>query len=549
LGKLSNRQKYHIRIKSSLIKYLIPIQMKINKYIVLILILILVFPGCVSLDEELEDSFGHESMLSDSELASKYLNAAYSILMGSFTYYTRPLIMPPIIASDDSYFSRTDWPGRINIDEFIWDPTESMYSSVWSPAYASITICNTFIDNFTDGASEDVLNNSLGEAHFLRALNYFNLAVYFGNIPLVLDSKLTADEIQNTTQAPIEDVYDQIVADLLLSQNIKTQWDEMNVGRPTRASAMALLGKVYLYMASPGILNKSEYYTKAAEIFKELNTNAAELGIGLLPTFQEVFYRSAEYSQEMVFELGSNGPGLNNTPNLLTGQVRPWIFEDIALGVEEGWGMYIAEMDLYNCFSDKDDRKEVSFVTQWIVDLDFGGQGPLDDTIYYYDLAKVPELTASSADDRFIGVIQDTTPHCGKWRWPDNVNILSPRDDINVPVIRYADCLLMWSEAELMANGATVDALTGINMVRDRANLDELSGLGKDQLMDSIRMERRRELAFELGYRWFDLVRWDIQGQIPALVAKGVGNKKYFPIPQDEINASGGILIQNPEIP
>lgn len=523
--------------------------MKISKYITLIGILILLFPGCVSLDEELEDTFGHEAMLSDSELASKYLNAAYSILMGTWTYYTRPFIMPPILASDDSYFSRSDWPARINMDHFNWDPTVGMYGDVWSPAYASITICNTFIDNFTEGASEDVLNNSIGEAHFLRALNYFNLVTYFGNIPLILDSHLTADEIQNIGQAPIEDVYDQIVEDLKLAQNIKLQWDFDNRGRPTRASAMALLGKVYLYMASPGILNKSEYYEEAAKIFEELYANSGDLGVGLMPTFQEVFYRTAEYGPEMVFELGANGPGVNNIPNFLTGQTRPWIFEDIALGVEEGWGMYVAEMDLYNCFSDKDARKEVTFVTQWLVDLDFEGQGPLDDTIYYYDLAHVPELTASSADDRFIGVINDTTPHCGKWRWPENVNILEPKDDINAPVIRYSDCLLMWSEAELMANGPSATALTGINMVRERANLDALSGLGSEQLMDSIRIERRRELALEFGYRWFDLVRWDIQGEIPALIAKGVGNKKYFPIPQAEINASGGILVQNPDIP
>jgi hypothetical protein len=523
--------------------------MNISKYIAVISILILLFPGCVSLDEELEDSFGQEAMLSDPQLASKFLNAAYAILMGDYIYFTRPAVMPPILASDDSYYTRSIFPNRMNIDEFIWDPTDGLYSGVWSPAYSSITTCNTFIDNFTEGASEDFINNPLGEAHFLRAFNYFTLVTFFGHVPLILDSELTADEIQNIGQAPIEDVYDQIVEDLLLAQNLKVQWDLNNRGRANRAAAMALLGKVYLYMASPGILNQSEYYAKAAEIFEELYLNSAELGVGLMPTFQEVFYRSAEYGPEMVFELGANGPGVNGIINLVSGQSQPWIFEDIPLGMNEGWGINVAEMDLYNCFSDQDARKEVTFITMWVVDLDSRGFGPLDDTIYYYDLAHVPELTPFTADDRFIGEIRDTTPHCGKWRWPENVNVLEPMDDINVPVIRYADCLLMWSEAELMAYGPTEKAYTGINMVRERANLDALSGLDAGQLMDSIRMERRRELALELGYRWFDLVRWDIQGEIPALIAKGIGNKKYFPIPQNEINASGGILIQNPDIP
>lgn len=523
--------------------------MKNNKYLILFLILTVTFSGCISLEEELQDSFSHDALLESSELASKYLNAAYAPLMGTWLYYTRPFIMPPLNASDDHYFSRQDWPGRVHIDQFIWDPSENMYSSFWKSAYESINVCNTFIDNFTEGASEDVLNNSIGEAHFLRALNFFNLVNFFGNIPVILDSNLSAEEIQNQKQQAIEEVYRQIISDLLKAQNLKNTWDENNKGRPTRASAMAMLGKAYLYMASPGVLNKPEYYVEAAEIFSELFNNSVELGVGLLPSYQDVFLRTAEYGPEMVFELGANGPGLNNITNLLTGQVRPWIFEDMSLGVEEGWGYYVAEMDLYNCFSEEDARKEVSFATSWIVDLDNDGLGPLDDTIYYDDLAILPELTASTADDRFIGVIKDTTPHCGKWRWADNVDILEPRDDINTPVIRYADCLLMWSEAELMSGGASADAYTGINMVRERANLEALSGLNAGQLIDSIRIERRRELAFELGYRWFDLVRWDIQGEIPSLIAKGIGGKKYFPIPQTEIDASGGILVQNPNIP
>ena len=54
-----------------------------------------------------------------------------------------------------------------------------------------------------------------------------------------------------------------------------------------------------------------------------------------------------------------------------------------------------------------------------------------------------------SSFDKHIGIINDTTPHAGKWRWPDNADFLNPMDDINLPILRYADCLLMWSEAEM----------------------------------------------------------------------------------------------------
>ncbi len=523
--------------------------MKIKKSIFSASLIMLMLFGCVSLEEELYDSLSREMINEDPNLAAKLLNGIYSPLNSIWNYFSTPFSLYTEIASDDCYFTRDNFPFRIDLDNFVWDPTDGTSDGFWENVYSSILLSNTFIDEYSEGASEEFINTSIGEASFLRALNYFNLLRFYGNIPLILDSKLSEEEKVKTPQAPIEDVCDAIVEDLLNAQNLPIEWSLENQGRPRKVSAMALLGKVYLFMASPGGLNQPEYYAKAAEIFKNIYDNSAELGVGLLPTYQDVFYRSAEYSEEMVFGVGFTGPGEPDVSNILRGQARPWIFEESPLGVPEGWGWFVGEMELYNAFSDDDARKEVTFATSWLVDLDDGGEGLLDDTVHYYDLPMIPIWTPSTADDKHIGIINDTTPHCGKWRWSDNTDFMEPRDDINIPVIRYSDCLLMWSEAELEANGPSADAYIGVNMVRERANLDPLSGLDALALRDSIRLECRREFAFELGHRWFDLLRWDIQGTIPSLVAKGIGNKKYLPIPNNQISISGGILVQNPDIP
>jgi hypothetical protein len=63
----------------------------------------------------------------------------------------------------------------------------------------------------------------------------------------------------------------------------------------------------------------------------------------------------------------------------------------------------------------------------------------------------------------------------------------------------------------------------------------------------AIKNERRWEFAME-GYRFYDLVRWG--DAITELGSLGYTNRcRFYPIPQQAINASGGVLIQNPEWP
>jgi hypothetical protein len=124
-------------------------------------------------------------------------------------------------------------------------------------------------------------------------------------------------------------------------------------------------------------------------------------------------------------------------------------------------------------------------------------------------------------------------------------------------IIRYADVLLMAAEAANEMGGAdnTTKALNYLEMVRARARngnsaiLPPVTTTDQAQLRDAIRKERRAEFGMEYE-RFFDLVRWGIADSVFAAMGKTFEPRnKYYPIPQNSIDKSGGVLVQNPDYP
>ena len=122
-----------------------------------------------------------------------------------------------------------------------------------------------------------------------------------------------------------------------------------------------------------------------------------------------------------------------------------------------------------------------------------------------------------------------------------NINAESPNEK-NVRLLRYAEILLINAEAAFRL-GNTEEARMLVNQVRNRAELEDLSTI---TIMD-IWKERRLELAMEHD-RIFDLRRQGRAAEVmQAFGVPFVENKhELFPIPQEQITQSGGILEQNP---
>jgi hypothetical protein len=121
--------------------------------------------------------------------------------------------------------------------------------NLWKPAYNFIYQINAAIEQLTISASvtESFKNQLLGEMYFMRALCYFYLVNFFGDVPLVTvtDYTITAQRGRD----PVEDVYAQILSDLTTAaQVLPVAYPSANRARPNHYTALSLLARVYLYL-------------------------------------------------------------------------------------------------------------------------------------------------------------------------------------------------------------------------------------------------------------------------------------------------------------
>jgi hypothetical protein len=113
-------------------------------------------------------------------------------------------------------------------------------------------------------------------------------------------------------------------------------------------------------------------------------------------------------------------------------------------------------------------------------------------------------------------------------------------------VLRLAEQFLIRSEARAMQNNL-LGSEEDLNEIRSRSGLQSISGLTQQMLLDSIRVERKFELAFETGDRWFNLKRINKANNIlgPLKGANWQSTDQLYPIPLQEISLNSN-LVQNP---
>jgi hypothetical protein len=186
---------------------------------------------------------------------------------------------------------------------------------------------------------------------------------------------------------------------------------------------------------------------------------------------------------------------------------------------------------IYKLFKPGDKRRDVTFVRSFT--------SPTNGRKYALPIANA-------------AVPNDSTPFWNKWADPASTAVTN-QSAANVPIIRYAELLLIHAEAENEANGPTQKAYKSLNKVRKRAGLPDLAaGLTRDQFRDSVYLDRRLELTYEYQ-RWFDLIRQRDAAYNSTFVVnqQKVGKTNaaakhiYYPIPQSEID-NNALLEQNP---
>jgi len=405
-------------------------------------------------------------------------------------------------------------------------------SNVWALSYMLINRANNVIGNLPDVPMDSVLQQRIvGEAKFLRAFAYFNLVKYWGRVPIHTDETRDFEDATILKgRNSVEEVYGQIISDLEFAEQSLyfkynsfdenlTYWelppeaigriieqDEDGIsymrkvleitdkGRATVGAARSMLGRVYLYLASAkryGQLDGYEWVDDFTAYQRARDYCGKVIDYGhysLLDNYQSLFSTSNKYHNESIFEIGHDD----------TSEDQGSIF-----GYWHSGSTRIAARPEYVKLFD------ATFDT----DADLFVDSLTDARLYH-------SASLHQNKDKIMitkyGMKSDFKFPRG---WPEHLKFINWigsgfNGPVNVPVIRYADVLLMMAESvnEIEGPGRAYEY---INQVRARARRSnvyptnypaDLFGLTQADFRSQVWDERKRELSFEL-HSLSDLVR------------------------------------------
>ncbi len=407
---------------------------------------------------------------------------------------------------------------------------------VWQAMYQGVSRANDVIANVPNVDMDAQLrDNILGEGYFIRAYNYFNLLNNWRNIPLITESATEVD-LLSLKQADPAQVWSQIESDLQQAQNLLPEsWPANQLGRATSGAATGVLGKVYMY--------QSKYDEAKAEFQKVMSSGTYQLVDNYAHNFTEEFENNAE----SLFEIQLISDGNNNwggdAPNRGKGAAYQ---PDIApRGYTSQNGMRINQWAL-DLFLDEqtingeiDPRTFVTFFWDTNETTTYEGETFESRTFLNTSYADAyPDGDGNIYGNKFLDWEFNGRSQSQDGGWHGSGN--------NLRLLRYADILLMFAEAEFMINGSTQAALDAINEVRERADMAPYASI----TMQDIEDERIKELSLERT-RYFDLLRWGkVKSRIvdnPQFKSESAGTsaykagREYIAIPQNDIDRNPGL--------
>jgi len=419
------------------------------------------------------------------------------------TVFRNDIVLEDIASNDmkKKWSPDGDQPWMDELGNFSFTSENAAFNGIWVYDYEGISRANIAINFLTNSETvqkagmDDVRKNQLlGEANFLRAFYYFDLVNNFGGVPLVLNSPATFQEaFAVAVRVPADEVRAQIKLDLsaakALLPNVKYP-DASEPWRVSKGAVIALQAKVALY---------TEDWATVLSSISELD------GLGfysLNANYFDSFDASKEFTDNEVIFAYNHTTG--DTPHNGNG-----------LAAVAGWGFFKPTDNFINAFEPNDPR-----------------------LLYTFDVA----------NDQPSKILGSTTDYKG--------NDDSPGNKI---YIRYADVLL-WKAEALNETGDYAGAVTIINQIRERARntptadgslvpvgtlSDRPSSTNPTEIKGWLMSERRVELGFE-SQRFNDLKRWGTAKSFLTGLGVNFQDQNYlYPIPQRDIDKSGGTITQN----
>ena len=410
-------------------------------------------------------------------------------------------------------------------------PANTYLKTHWLSLYQTITRCNQVlsnIDNISFG-NPDTKSQYAAEAKFIRALIYFHLVRKWGDVPLVTKQLVTLEEVKaNTFREKKEKVYEQILADLkdVVNSALPNQQTGANKGRVSKAAGNALLGQVYLTMATAQDAASRTENLNNAKTYLTNSWNMRSFGTLKEIPYMDVFDVNKKTTcPELIFQIVNKQGDINYSSSIaFNNQAKGETINSKKPSSSVGGNV---TLDLVKEYEDGDLRKDFS----------------------------IKFANDATVKDWFITKFRDTSAVAGTNGYGGNDWVL----------IRYADVALMLAEVNMYL-GDNTTAIQYLDMVRERANMPLYNTVKNDPAYSSkfptlklaILHERRVELAFE-HHRWFDLLRFfTINELVTYMHAKNQADygkaklsnfglkDQYYPIPFDEYQLDPTKMYQNP---
>lgn len=506
---------------------------QIITFFLVVSVSIALLAGCKKkfLDVPPQGQLTEEQALVDPNAADKVVGGIYNTLYSQGTVGIRMVILGSIASDDADKGSTPDDNGfdSKDIDNFTFTPNNSNFNEVWKAHYIGITRANKALQILDQSTFDETTRKRLiGEARFLRGFFYFDLVRMFGGVPKLVrvpePSEANSDEFQ--TRASAADIYAVINEDLQYAIDNLPEKGEAGtqVGRANKGMAQAMLSKVALYQKD---------WQKAYDLSKAVMDSHK---YDLADDYATMFREAGANNIESIFEV-ETGPSKSPTGacdavsvnfSNFQGPRAKGSWSNNVNGVQYdgdlGFGLNTPSSSLVNAYEADDIRKEGTIifinptnpVTLWDGFI-IPDQSKVENQFYNYKAYHSPFKE---------------TQACGGVGDKDH----KPK---NIRIMRYAEVLLINAEA---ATHIGQDAVTPLTKVRARAHLAPVPATEAN-----IWNERRVEMGME-NDRFFDLVRQGRAGVVMRANGKPFvdGKHELYPIPQAQIDLSGGRLEQNP---
>jgi hypothetical protein len=425
-----------------------------------------------------------------------------------------------------------------NLYGLIYDGNTGHVINWWNGVYRVIAQANLVLEKVPGITPMDEAQKKriLGEAQFLRAWAYFYAVRLWGDVPLILKPQTATSEDFFPSRSPIEEVYAQIVADLTAAEAAGLPWMDKR-GRVSMAAVKSELAIVYLTMAGQPLNKGASHYTLAANKANEVITyaNANPNSIDLFATYGEVHLENLKNEKEHLFMLQYNSVVAGNPMGNMYPNFKPVTYDG-----PSGTGSTVPVRSFYESYEAGDLRakdREGYFYSSYFTN----GSGELF------------QLGAPYIFKHFNVIANGTFGVPG-----------TRLNNLNVPLIRYAEVLLLYAEAQNeVSGGPTPEAYNAFKRIRDRAQLvtPAMGTYNQSTFRDAVLRERWHELCYE-QITWFDMVRLrkvynhltngfdNFVGHVNLSSNQALQEKNLlFPIPKPELQNNPNLTPQNPGYP